>query len=299
MRAGEFLKKRLACSAKLITRLKKDERGIVLNGSRITVRAILHTGDVLQIADADRQEDVNEDILPCGEMPRILYEDDDIIAVDKPAFMPTHPSHGHYDDTLANALAKYFHDAGTPFVFRSLNRLDRNTSGIVVVSKNRLTASRLSAAMSGGEVRKKYFAVTCGIPQERSGLIETDFRRTAESIITREAFPIGQGGNGAQFAATEYTVISEKDGCAGVLVSPLTGRTHQIRVHMRYIGTPLLGDDLYGSPSPLIDRHALHALFLEFPHGGKTLKLFCPPPSELLSLARTDEETLTQNITLE
>jgi len=296
MRAGEFLKKRLACSAKLIARLKKDERGIVLNGSRITVRAVLHAGDLLEISEEDRAEDVNEDIIPCGEMPKILYEDEDIIAVDKPAFMPTHPSHGHYDDTLANALAKYFSDAGTPFVFRAMNRLDRNTSGIVVVSKNRLSAARLSSAMANGEVRKRYFAVTCGIPEQKSGMIETDFRRTAESIITREAFPIGEGGDGAQYAATEYTVISEKGGRAGIIVSPLTGRTHQIRVHMRYIGTPLLGDDLYGEPSDLINRHALHAFSLEFPHKEKTLRLLCPPPNDLLSLAGIDDETLNKKL---
>lgn len=285
MKTGEFLKKRLACSSKMITLLKKDEQGIMLNGKRVTVREILKAGDILEIADRDTDGDVNPNIVPGGEMPEIIYEDEDIIAVNKPPNMPTHPSHGHYEDTLANALVAYFRGQGTPFVFRSMNRLDRDTSGIVVVSKNRLTANLLSKALLDGRVTKQYFAVTDGIPKEKNGRIESDIRRVGESIIIREALPVGEGGATARYALTEYSVVSEKDGRAGVIVTPRTGRTHQIRVHFKYIGTPLLGDGLYGSPSPLIERHALHAAVLEFPYRGSTLRLTAPPPGNLLSLA--------------
>ncbi|MBQ2825590.1 MAG: RluA family pseudouridine synthase [Clostridia bacterium] len=285
MKTGEFLKKRLACSSKMITLLKKDEQGIMLNGKRVTVREILKAGDILEIADRDTDGDVNPNIVPGGEMPEIIYEDEDIIAVNKPPNMPTHPSHGHYEDTLANALVAYFTGQGTPFVFRSMNRLDRDTSGIVVVSKNRLTANLLSKALLDGRVTKQYFAVTDGIPKEKTGRIESDIRRVGESIIIREALPAGEGGATARYALTEYSVVSEKDGRAGVIVTPRTGRTHQIRVHFKHIGTPLLGDGLYGVPSPLIERHALHAAVLEFPYRGSTLRLTAPPPSNLLSLA--------------
>ncbi|MBR5454120.1 MAG: RluA family pseudouridine synthase [Clostridia bacterium] len=295
MKTGEFLKKRLACSSKMITLLKKDEQGILLNGKRVTVREILKEGDVLEIADRDTDDDVNPNIIPGGEMPEIIYEDEDIIAVNKPPNMPTHPSHGHYDDTLANALVAYFSEKDTPFVFRSMNRLDRDTSGIVVVSKNRLTANLLSKALLDGKVKKQYFAVTSGIPKEKCGRIESDIRRVGESIIIREALPVGEGGDTARYALTDYTVISEKDGRAGVIVTPRTGRTHQIRVHFKYIGAPLLGDGLYGEASPLIDRHALHAAVLEFPYKGSILRLTAPPPEDLLSLAGANPDDLIFN----
>lgn len=295
MKTGEFLKKRLACSSKMITLLKKDEHGIMLNGRRVTVREILNAGDILEISDRDKEENINPNIIPGGEMPEIIYEDDDIIAVNKPPNMPTHPSHGHYGDTLANALVSYFMKSNTPFVFRSMNRLDRDTSGIVVVSKNRFTANLLSKALLDGKVKKQYFAVTEGIPKEKSGRIESDIRRIGESIIIREALPCGEGGETAKYALTDYKVVSQKDGRAGVIVTPHTGRTHQIRVHFKYIGTPLVGDGLYGTPSPLIYRHSLHAVVLEFPYKGNTLRLTAPPPDDLLSLVGLEQSNFDFN----
>lgn len=250
----------LGLSGATLRHLKFLEDGILLDGEHATVRRIVHEGELLSLATEDREAQAS---LLAVDLPlSIVYEDDDLVVPDKPPDMPTHPSHNHHEDTVANALAYRYAQRGIPFVFRPVNRLDRNTSGLVLIARNRPSAAALSGAMRRGEIEKRYLAVLDGVPPEAEGVIETYLRRTAESIIVRENCREGEGGD---YALTRYRVLAVCNGSSLVEASPVTGRTHQLRVHFAGIGCPIAGDDLYGKPSPDIARHALHAASLTFP----------------------------------
>ncbi len=256
------LQAELKLSTKMIKHLKYRPLGITVDGKPVTVRHILSLGECLSLAVEDSE---SSPALTPVELPlEILYEDDDIVIPTKPADMPTHPSHDHYTDTVANALAFRYEKAGLPFVFRPINRLDRNTSGLLLICRNKRAAGKLTQAMQKGEIKKTYLAVAVGEMTEREGVIDACLHRTKESIIIREV--CSPTAPDADTACTEYRVLAAENGYSLVLVRPLTGRTHQIRVHFAHAGHPLVGDDLYGTPSPLIDRHALHAYRLSFPH---------------------------------
>lgn len=273
-------------SRALITRLKKSEDGITVNGSRVTVRYVLRAGDILSLGIADSRDDVN-DLLAATEMPLdIIYEDGRMIAVNKPAGIPTHPSHGHFDDTLANGLKFLFDRRGLPFVFRAVNRLDRDTSGIVLAAKDQYSASLLTGLMRAGRIRKTYIAFLNGIPEPRSGVIDRPIRRARETIILRETCDISAPG--AKEALTEYETLAVGEDCSMVRAEPITGRTHQLRVHFSDIGTPIAGDGLYGSaessPTPLdlrLTRHALHAAGLKIETDSGTIELSAPLPEDM------------------
>lgn len=258
-----FLREELQLSAKLITHLKKLSDGILLNGKHVTVRAAMHAGDCLSLKLDDEIGSENERVLPIKLHFDILYEDSDILAVSKPSGMPTHTSHGHMNDTLANAVAYYYKEKGRPFVFRAANRLDSDTSGVLLIALHRRAAASLSRALKNGEVEKTYLALLSAIPEKKSGHISTGIRRKSGSVLLREA--VCENAEGADAAETDYTVVGTGEGVALVRVTPLTGRTHQIRVHMQSIGCALLGDHLYGDEKSF-PRQALHALSLSFPH---------------------------------
>ena len=157
-----YLKLTLGLSTAVLSKLKNHERGIVVNGQRVTVRYVLREGDVLELFDRDTAETATETVIPCEHPLDILYEDDHVIALGKPAHMPTHPSHGHLTDTLGNALAFRYAEAAEPFVFRPLGRLDRNTSGVVMAGKTRAASGCLSRSLQKGEVTKRYIALVVG-----------------------------------------------------------------------------------------------------------------------------------------
>ncbi len=274
----EILKKELRLSSKMITSLKKSPSGITVDGEHVTVRRVLHQGEVLCLEVEDKEQ--NENLVPTELPLAILYEDDDIIALNKPPHMPTHPSHGHFSDTLANGLCFYMQKKDEPFVFRSVNRLDRNTSGIVLVAKNRISANRLYGAMQKGLITKKYIALLLGTLPKKEGRIDTYIRRREKSIITREV--CGALPDAAR-AITNYEVLSSDGALSAVKASPITGRTHQLRLHFAHLGVPILGDDLYGKKSEEISRQALHAYYLSFPHpkSGKVTELFAPLPNDM------------------
>ncbi len=260
-----FLKWTLGLSSAVLSELKNREDGILVNGTRVTVRYVLRTGDVVTISDRDTPKTATERVIPVELPLTVLYEDDYVIALAKPADMPTHPSHGHLCDTLANALAYRYLTAEEPFVFRPLGRLDRNTSGVVVVGKTRAAAGYLSRALQKGLVRKRYLAIVTGeMPADRSWqIIDAPIYRPDASGIRRA---VGTAEtDGAVRALTRYRVLTAGAGCSLVLCEPVTGRTHQLRVHLAHIGHPILGDEIYGTPSDLMGRHALHALSLSFP----------------------------------
>ena len=266
----------LGVSAALCARLKRREDGVVLCGKRVTVRATVAAGDVLELGIEDEASPLH--IVPTDLPVEIVLETPDFVVVNKPPEMPTHPSHGHYTDTLANALAFRYAAAGVPFRPRFINRLDRNTSGLVLVARHALAASLLSRSMAAGEIEKSYLALVCGrIDAPR--VIESGIRRRTESIIVREVCPVGEG----DFAHTALTPLAHKDDLTLVQLCPRTGRTHQLRVHLASVGHPILGDDLYGSASPRIARHALHAATLTFPDpaSGAPVTVHAPLPHDM------------------
>ena len=282
--------KTLSLSSKMIKYLKYRENGILVNGSRVTVRYILKCGDTLSLALDDTES--SETATPSNIPISIVYEDNSIVVADKPPFMPTHPSHGHHNDTLANALAYYYQAKGIPFVFRPINRLDRNTSGLVIVAKNKMAAAKMTEYMKAHRIKKSYIALLRGSLPEPSetvtengiqmGIIDKHLHRTAKSIIVREI--CSPDTPDADRAVTYYKTIKKNDACTIVEAFPITGRTHQLRVHFTSLGHPIIGDDLYGTSDPFIVRHALHAHTLVFPlpDSGEEIRLTSDLPHDIV-----------------
>ena len=273
----------LGFSSAILKRLKFTEGGILVNGEPVTVRRVLRQGDVLSLAAEDTASDVSPYITPSPLDLSVLYEDEWLTAVDKPPAMPAHPSFGHRGDTVANALAYRY--ASRPYVFRPVNRLDRDTSGVMLTANTRLAAYRLDEAMLRGAIRKTYLAVADGVPPSAAGVVDGFMHRAAASIITREV--CAPDAPGAKRAVTEYEVLAEGGGRSLLRLRPLTGRTHQIRVQMASLGCPLTGDDLYGRASAAIPRHALHAAAAVFPHpaDGREMTVTAPLPQDMRTLA--------------
>lgn len=277
-----YLKGTCGVSSRLLTQLKKRPDGILVNGEHVTVRRVLRVGDLVSITEQDA---VSQDVFPPVSLDfEILYEDDDLLVIDKPPYMPTHPSAGHNGDTLANGLTWLFAQRGEPFVFRPVSRLDRNTSGIITLAKNQYAAARLCRAMKEHQIHKTYLAITDGLPPAESGRIETGTRRMQETIVLREV--CAPDVPNALLTITDYRMLECTETHAMLELRPVTGRTHQIRVHLAYLGCPITGDDLYGSASELIDRHALHATRVELIHpmNGQPLQFYSPLPNDLGSL---------------
>lgn len=276
-----YLKSTLMLSSSCITKLKQDERGILVNGSHVTVRYVLSCGDILSLNFKDTENKHSTGIPPAPIPLDIIYEDDGILALNKPPFMPTHPSHDHYTDTLANGVAYMYAQRGEPFVFRAVGRLDRNTSGIVLLGKTMASAAYLSAERNRGRIAKSYIAILRGELKETHGIIDKPMRRRSESIITREVCNIDD--DGAMHAKTAWQALYAGNGISLVRVCPETGRTHQIRVHFQSLGYPLLGDDMYGEASEYINRHALHAYTstLTLPFSGKITTLTANIPDDM------------------
>ena len=231
-----ILRNHMGMSASLVKQLKYSEDGILLNGKTVFTNHNVSKGDELVLTFRDT---ASENIEPKNIPLDILYEDEDIIALNKPRSMPTHPSQNHHDDTLANGVMYYF--SGVDFTFRVITRLDRDTSGVVLVAKNALAAQRLGDDIKLKKIKKKYIAALSGVPISFSGRIDAPVKRVDGSAILRCVSPEGKA------AVTDYEVVCEKNGISMVKLVPYTGRTHQLRVHMSSMGTPIYGDDLYGA----------------------------------------------------
>ena len=246
----EFLKQN-GFTATLIKKVKYG--GVFVNGKNVTMRGIVKHGDEVFV---NLPEDVSEGIPPIDMPLDIIYEDEYMIAVNKPRNMPTHPSKGNSLPTLANGVMAHFKGNHT---FRSINRLDRDTSGIVLIAKDAYSAAALSSSMKKGEFKKKYIAKVEGILEQKQGIIDAPIRREAEGEMKRIVAPDGKR------AITEYKVIFENNGRSIVEVILHTGRTHQIRVHFAYIGHPLCADFLYGERIEG-ECYSLHCYELSLPH---------------------------------
>lgn len=261
-----FLRRR-GVSRRSITKLKASG-GITRGGEVLRTVDKVSEGDKVTVFVGDKSSGV---ILPNSDIKAaVAFEDDDVIVFDKPPFLPVHPSIKHSTDTLANLFAAMFPDT----VFRSVNRLDRNTSGLCVCAKNRLAAPKLAKSIS-----KTYFAVVDGII-EGSGEIDLPIGRMGDSIIKRAVRQDGQS------AVTCYKAVRHKNGRTLLEITLKTGRTHQIRVHFAHIGYPLCGDDMYGGDCSAIGRQALHCGRAEFsqPVTGERISLESELPKDIRSL---------------
>lgn len=291
-----FLKSKLKISSSALTALKRDEKGLMVNGAHVTVRYILKEGDLLEVNEIDSPEEVNDAIIPVNIPIDIIYENNDILLVNKPAHMPTHPSHGHMEDTLANAVAYMYNERGVPFVFRPIGRLDRNTSGISLIAKHLIAASYLFYARQKELIKKKYIAILKGemIGDGSFNTINTYMKRQEDSIIVR---CVSDGTEEGSFSAiTHWRLLYSGHGISIVEAIPETGRTHQLRVHFAHIGHPILGDDVYGQEDSIIPRHALHAacLSLPLPYGGEIMEFVSPLPGDMIKAIRIICEVDTQ-----
>ncbi len=269
----DILRNDLRVSAAILTQLKKEKDGILLEGNPVFATERVRAGEVLKITVRDGVSDMEKAEIPL----LVLYEDEDVILLNKPRNMPTHPSQNHHGDTLANGLMGYF--SGQNFTFRAITRLDKDTSGAVLVAKNPLSGAILVEDMKLGRIHKGYLAVTCGTPNPTSGRLEAPIRRREESIVLRMVEPDGRS------AVTEYETLREGEGLALVRLIPLTGRTHQLRVHMSHLGCPIYGDDLYGA-SQTGEATRLHCGKLQFFHPitGEEILVEAPLPEDMVSL---------------
>ena len=268
------LKEQFLLSDRLITKLKKANK-IYLNSLPTYTKKSVTVGDTVSVL-IDFEED-NSNIVASNIPLNIIYEDDYLLVLNKPANIAIHPSILHFDNSLSNGVKFYFDKLGLKKKIRIVNRLDRNTSGIVVFAKNEYIQECLIKQMKTKELKKEYLAIAKGILESKSGTLNFPIARKEGSIIERTVSSDGDS------AITHYEVVKEFNNLSLVHIILGTGRTHQIRVHFSYIGHPILGDTLYGSPSELINRQALHSYKLTFIHPvtKKVLSLEAPLPNDI------------------
>ena len=277
-----FLRKN-GFSKHILTTMKRAEHAILLNGLPAFGRTILKEQDVLKIL-VPEEVGPEESIIPVKIPLDILYEDEDILVLNKPADMPVHPSAGNYENTLANGVAWYYKQQGKTFVYRCINRLDRDTSGLTIVAKHYVSAGMLSAMIANkatSGITREYLAIAKGSVRPLEGTITAPLGRKEGSIIERTVdFENGES------AVTHYRVLDEKNGHSLVSLILETGRTHQIRIHMKYLGYPLIGDYLYNPDMEQIQRQALHAWKLSFVHPitGEKMQFTAPLPEDMAAV---------------
>lgn len=326
-----ILQKRMGVSRKLLSRLKLTEQGIMLNGTRVYISVKVQAGDLVEIR---MEQERSNDMLPQPMELHILYEDEHLLVLNKPAGVIVHPTHGHYTDTLANGVVHYWQEKGWNYRFRAVHRLDQETSGVLVIAKNAYIHQHVSEQMIAGTVDKRYVAFVHGRPSSPTGDIDGPIDRDPlephRRIVTPEGYP----------SLTRYRVCETYPSASLVELKLETGRTHQIRVHMLSIGCPLIGDQMYrhplysdqellsnaperdedsngavGSLDPLaatimrldgyMDRQALHAVSLTLMHPieGKTMVFTAPLPEDMkslrLALAQEAVTSLCNTTTLE
>lgn len=277
--AGEIMRERLMLSSREVSRCKLFEDGVMCKGNPIRVISELEPGEVLTVR---LYEDIENGslIIPSDEPIDIVYEDEDLILLNKKGDMVVHPSYAHYKDSLSNALAGYYKKTGQEHVMRVIGRLDRETSGLIIFAKNRHSASILSRKSERMSRRKEYLALCSGIFETKEGTVDAPIERIPGQRMIREVRDDGKR------AITHYKVEKEFQEFSLVRLKLDTGRTHQIRVHMSYIGHPLLGDNLYGKDiqdNKGLTRAALHACHLELeqPITGEKLSFEAQLPEDM------------------
>lgn len=277
---GLFLKS-MGFSAGNLIALKKMPESILLNGRPAYVNAPLNDGDTVTVHIKESEASVK--ISPIALPLSIVYEDEDLLVLNKPADMPIHPSPNNYDNTLGNAVAYYYASRQIPYVFRCVNRLDRDTTGLTVLAKHMISGSILSGMVAEKILQREYLAIVSGTLPSSLGTIDVPIARKNGSVMERCIdFETGEK------AVTHYQVLDRdtKRNLSLLLIILETGRTHQIRVHMKHLGCPLIGDYLYNPDTSCISRQALHSYRLVFPHPitKEAMHFTAPLPDDMSSL---------------
>ena len=270
----DFLRKK-GFSRHILSSMKADKEALTRNGQRIGGREQLLAGDYFRVRLLETVD--SDGIIPVSMPLSILYEDEDILVINKPADMPVHPSIGNYTNTLANGVTAYLDAKGEHSPFRCINRLDRDTSGALILAKIAFSAAVLSTQMRNRQIRRTYLAVVEGITPP-NGTISAPISRVDDSVIERHVdFLHGEP------AVTHYERLETKNEHSLLEIHLETGRTHQIRVHMGYIGHPLPADYLYHPEYDCFKRQPLHSLQLEFRHPvtDKSMCLLAPVPEDM------------------
>lgn len=273
----------LGYSSAILTKLRQDSNLSLINGSPAFLNTILKDGDVVTISLLEEKS--SEKIPPINLPFNVVYEDEDIVIVNKPSKMPIHPSLNNYENTLGNAAAFYYSNESSPFVYRCVNRLDRDTTGLTIIAKNPLSGSILSYKENYSSIKKTYYAIVSnGDTIPASGTINRPIARKEGSTIER---CISESGD---HAITHFTLIDKRNNLALIKLNLETGRTHQIRVHMASIGHPLIGDFLYNPDDLTMNRQALHVgeLSLIHPIKKEMLSFKAPLPDDMKNFGFID-----------
>lgn len=266
-----FLRRGCGLSWRMVVRLKNVENGITADGVwRRTIDPV-YAGQTVRLRlpeDHVRIEGVDAPLT-------VVFEDEYLLVVDKPARLAVHPSAGKPEPTLANIVVHHYESQGLPLSFRPVNRLDRNTSGLLLAAKNPHAAHALT-----GQVKKEYTAIALGA-LSGEGVIDQPIRVKEGCCITRE---VGEGGKPS---LTRWRALAQSDAATLLRVVIETGRTHQIRVHMAWLGHPLAGDTMYGDDQTVMTRHGLHCGYMAFCHPitGETMELSSRLPEDMASVA--------------
>ena len=271
-----FLRRDCGLSWRMVVKLKRVERGITLDGVPVRTIDRIKAGQTVRL----RMPEDTVRIDAVDMLLAVVWEDDNLLVVNKPPYLAVHPSAGLPDPTLANAVVGYYRRRGEEHSFRPVNRLDRNTSGLLLVGKNAHATYALA-----GKVHKEYLALVLGNLQG-AGCIDQPIRVKDGCCITRE---VGEGGKPS---ITHYEALASNGSVTLVRLWLETGRTHQIRVHMAWLGYPLAGDTMYGTDETVLPRHGLHCYRMAFTHPltGEALSLSAPLPEDMAALVATIPE---------
>ncbi|WNC13202.1 RluA family pseudouridine synthase [Brevibacillus brevis] len=273
----DVLQKRYGVSRRLLVRAKF--KGLITrNGQLVFVNEKLRAGDEIAVMVT---EDAEETVAPEAMPLSIRFEDDDLMVIAKPAGLVVHPTGNHAGGTLANGVIAYWQQRGEHRKFRAVNRLDKDTSGLLIVAKNQWAHEQFSRMQQERTLHRIYQAIAEGEVEPDEGTIDAPIGLAEDSFITRQIRPDGQK------AVTHFRVLARGNGLSHLELKLDTGRTHQIRVHMSSLGHPLAGDDLYGGGRQLIGRQALHAFRLAFvhPRSGQSMEWTEPLPTDMSELS--------------
>lgn len=266
MKLVDLLRSELDLSSRMVRMLKREKR-VHVNGHKLSFNAKLRIGDVIEL-DMPQEENIFQ---PEAIPVTVLYEDSEVLVVNKAPFLVVHPTKGHPFGTLANGIAHYMLEKGDHYKIRFANRLDRDTSGAMIVCKSGVSQKRVSDQMQDGTMVKQYLALVEGLVEADQGTIDEPIDRAYEDSVHRIVRPDGVP------SVTHYQVVERFQDHTLLLVTLETGRTHQIRVHLKHLGHVIVGDELYGSNHTLINRQALHSYKLIFKtHTGELVEIQAP-----------------------